>query len=478
MRQRLWKLFRMSLVCTILAGTLLLYIPSAKGDMLLFATTEDCEAAPVSDWETEEPHAVVLQKAGKAKQKAARQALEKAGISDVVFLEFASIKSKNRTPETLKKKWLTKENIAKVASQLRRHKDDRIIYFSAGKNEHSFLSSFADKCAQGANDPDCQKEKKPTDEYLYEVGKLIDGATNEERDATPADTSWKAVWEDKQKYDLSELPETDDEGFLPEGEYVLKDSKQGLWVYLSPTLRVVITKHSKNSCSWFEADITRKPEGETLHVVTNESGHGSDPTKVAKQNRLVVGINTDYYLLRVSYKKKVGLVFRKGEMIRESVGETTGTWLPPLDNLLLDGEGGFLVEKAGVLDSAKAKELGAVDVLAFGPVLIKDGRIRALTLTYRKAKEPRTAVGQLGKNHYLMIVAEGRLTSSRGMSLDQLAKLMAARGCTDAFNLDGGRTSALIFMGERLNKIGNMSMSGTVGPRSITELLGIGTYEE
>ena len=64
------------------------------------------------------------------------------------------------------------------------------------------------------------------------------------------------------------------------------------------------------------------------------------------------------------------------------------------------------------------------------------------------------------------------------MTLDELGRLMAARGCTDAINLDGGHTSVLIFMGERLNKIGDLSGNGTTGPRNMSELLGIGTYEE
>ena len=90
-------------------------------------------------------------------------------------------------------------------------------------------------------------------------------------------------------------------------------------------------------------------------------------------------------------------------------------------------------------------------------------------------KEPRTAVGLIGENHYLMVVAEGRLPQAKGMTLNQLAQLMAARGCTEAFNLDGGHTSALIFMGKRLNRIGNLSGTGTTVPRNMAELLGIGT---
>ncbi len=107
---------------------------------------------------------------------------------------------------------------------------------------------------------------------------------------------------------------------------------------------------------------------------------------------------------------------------------------------------------------------------------MKDGHLRMLTVAYHYKKEPRTAIGCLGDNHYLAVVAEGRLSKSPGMTLDQIGQLMAARGCTEAFNLDGGHTSALIFMGKRLNRIGNLSGTGTTSPRNMSELLGIGTY--
>ena len=479
MMQHLRKISRTALACAALALLLALCVFPAKADMLLFATAEDCSSAPVSDWTVTAPHAVVLQKSGTAKQKAAKQALEKAGISDVTFLDFPAVKEANRSVKTLEKKWATEANTARVASLLRKNQDEGIVYYAAGETDMEFLSSFADRCARGANDPSCRKKKKQEEEYLCEVARLVDGKTNEEREASPADASWRTKWEKTADPDLSGLPETDGEGFLPEGEkeFILSDSKKGVWAYLSQTLRIVITKHKGSGCSWFEADILRRPEGETIHVVTSLNGLGNKPVRIAEENRLVLGINTDYYMMRVNTKKRTGLIIRKGEVVRESVGKNPANALPPLDTLLLDAEGGFRVDEAGALDSKAALELGAVDVLSFGPILMKDGHMKIQTIGYHGKKEPRTAVGLLGENHYLMVVAEGRLKSSPGMSLDDLAELMAARGCTDALNLDGGHTSALIFMGERLNKIGNLTGTGTTGPRNMSELLGIGTHE-
>ena len=460
-------------VCCALLAALLLCVSCAKGDLLLFTGTADCETAPLSSRTMSAPHAVVLQKADSAAQEAARRALAKAGVEAVDFLGLPAVNG-NRTAGTLAKKWAKPAAVAAVASLLRRYEDESIIWFAEQEAERLFLSGFAEQCAAGANDPDCRADKKQPDEYLHEVRRLIDGMTGEER--SPEAASWRDDWNDGAEYDLSALPQTDGDGFLPEGEYVLEDEKQGLWVYLSPALQITVTRHQKDAYSWFEADIRRRPEGETLHVITSLNGRGNDPAKVAKENSLVLGINTDYHQVRINNKKKTGLIIRGGKVVRESSGAQIAKAFPNFDTLLLDAEGGFRLDRAGGLDSAQALALGAVDVLAFGPILVKDGRVRMLTASYHGKKEPRTAVGYLGENHYLMVVAEGRMRNAVGMSLDSLGRLMAARGCTEAINLDGGHTSVMVFMGKRLNRIGNLSGTGTTPPRNMAELLGIGTY--
>ena len=142
--RRFGQVLRMLILCTALTGTLLCFT-CAKGDMLLFATAEDCEKAPVSSWTMNEPHAVVLQKAAKGKQNAAKEALEKAGIRDITFLELAAVKTKNRTAAALEKKWATKENTAKIASLIRQRMDDCVLYYAGEEEDLRFLYEKATK---------------------------------------------------------------------------------------------------------------------------------------------------------------------------------------------------------------------------------------------------------------------------------------------------------------------------------------------
>lgn len=65
---------------------------------------------------------------------------------------------------------------------------------------------------------------------------------------------------------------------------------------------------------------------------------------------------------------------------------------------------------------------------------------------------PRTAIGQVGENHYVIIVSEGRTDSSESLSLYELAEEMKEAGATTAYNLDGGGSSTLYFNGKVVNQ--------------------------
>ena len=80
------------------------------------------------------------------------------------------------------------------------------------------------------------------------------------------------------------------------------------------------------------------------------------------------------------------------------------------------------------------------------------------------------------KGHYWCVLLEGRLASSTsaGGSCIWMADTMARLGCSQAINLDGGQTACMLFMGQRINKIGTYSGSATNQDRPQNEVLGIG----
>ena len=84
----------------------------------------------------------------------------------------------------------------------------------------------------------------------------------------------------------------------------------------------------------------------------------------------------------------------------------------------------------------------------FGPILIRDGKPLEIKDT---SYHPRTAIGQLDDNRYVLLVAEGRMEGAKGMSLQEAQQIFLNLGCETAYNLDGGGSTSLYFQGKLIN---------------------------
>ena len=69
-----------------------------------------------------------------------------------------------------------------------------------------------------------------------------------------------------------------------------------------------------------------------------------------------------------------------------------------------------------------------------------------------KTSNHRTAIGYIDDLHYMLVVSDGRTETEKGLSLLELAKVMQEFGCVDAYNLDGGGSSVMIFNDKIVNK--------------------------
>ena len=93
-----------------------------------------------------------------------------------------------------------------------------------------------------------------------------------------------------------------------------------------------------------------------------------------------------------------------------------------------------------------------VNAFTFGPALVKDGELLTVDEHYGynpHGREPRSAIGQTGPLSYVMVLVEGRTSGNdkAGISQQGLAQIMYDLGCVQAYNLDGGNTSEMIFCG-------------------------------
>jgi exopolysaccharide biosynthesis protein/3',5'-cyclic AMP phosphodiesterase CpdA len=100
-------------------------------------------------------------------------------------------------------------------------------------------------------------------------------------------------------------------------------------------------------------------------------------------------------------------------------------------------------DKIDVTYKPKSSDGSAVKAAVGGNyVLIKDGAVQSST---DPAAHPRTAVGFSadGRKMYLLTV-DGRQADSRGVTLNELAAMMAELGAANALNLDGGGSSTML----------------------------------
>ena len=287
------------------------------------------------------------------------------------------------------------------------------------------------------------------------------------------------------------FPQLAANGFLPEGEaeFVYEDQDSGTWLYASQTLRVEIHRYSDSKpLRWYEAEIWCQPESDMFTTYAFDeakyTNHNrlTSPQEIAKQHKLVFAMNTDFFIYRVerdreeTYNYPIGIVIRRGSLMYDRPKKATSTVYPPLDVVALypDGEVKTFLNAETTGEALIAD--GATDALSFGPVLMQEGQIIPRATAYGEVDNPRTAFGCVSPGHYWCVLLEGRMskTYSKGASCGWMAQTMAKLGCETAINLDGGQTACMLFMGNRINKIGTYDGKTTDKDRPQNELLGIG----
>ena len=130
----------------------------------------------------------------------------------------------------------------------------------------------------------------------------------------------------------------------------------------------------------------------------------------------------------------------------------------------------------GEITAEELLAAGAVNVYSFGPWLIRDGEINEVVYENYKSLEPRHALGMIAPGHYFALSIQGRTKFSEGTTLQRAAEILKSRGVTQALNLDGGNTMALVFHGQILNE--PAVYDGKKFVRRVPSLIGIGETKQ
>ena len=317
-------------------------------------------------------------------------------------------------------------------------------------------------------------------ENIYDAPGSYDAAANNV-EATPAPTEVPAY--------MAHMPALNAKGFLNEGEYIYSSEDEGLWIYVSQTSKVIIQRKydATQPLTWFEADLYGDLDaGEMLRTVQNDPEKMGkvrvDATETAKKHNVVFAMNTDYYTYRVAVNnnRHTGIVIRDGRILYDdpyTEKQVTNSMFPNLDMLAFMPDGSLKVYHSWEKTAQEFIDEGVQTVYSFGPYLLLDGKVSERAYANNENKNPRCAIGMVEPGHYVAIMCEGRLKRSAGVTISYLAKMMRAKGCQVAFNMDGGQTAVMVFMGKQLNQIGAYD-GGKTNSRPTSEVLGFGTSEQ
>ena len=281
--------------------------------------------------------------------------------------------------------------------------------------------------------------------------------------------------------DVSEIPETNEEGFLPEGTdaYYVKDHANGYWYYVDQTVRIEITRTQTKSplSTYYLADIVCA-SGTSLYTVTwNTERPGRTnglPQDMANASRVVYAQSGDFYSYRVANDRYPGNIVRDGKVLYNKSYSKVIDAIPNLATMAFYPSGKVEVNEAGEVSAKEYVAKGATTVVAFGPILIRDGEMADVDKDEYNHKEPRSCIGIIEPGHYVGLLVEGRKNHADGATLTTCAELLYEAGCTDAINLDGGNTAAMLFMGESVQLTNNGGVD--VNDRAIPDILAVGTY--
>ena len=283
--------------------------------------------------------------------------------------------------------------------------------------------------------------------------------------------------------DPTDLPETNDEGFLPEGEdpRYYKDHKGGYWFYIDQSVRIEITRTqtSKPLLTYYVADIVCA-DGVTLYTETwNQDRPGRTnglPQVMAERVNAVYAMSGDFYSYRVSNDRYPGHIVRDGKILykKSYSKKPKSNPLPNLATIALFPSGKAEVNEAWEVTAQEYVDRGAHTVMAFGPILIRDYELADVDVDDYNHEEPRCSLGYVEPGHYVGLLVEGRKDHSEGASLSACAEILYDLGCSDAINLDGGNTAAMLFMGESVQLSNNGGID--VNDRAIPDILCAGTY--
>lgn len=247
--------------------------------------------------------------------------------------------------------------------------------------------------------------------------------------------------------------------------------------YQDTARSIVINKITGDNVTYFVADVQIRDVSGFQTALSGGKPYGGLElvSTMAARSKAVLAINGDDY-----GTQKYGTIIRNGSLIRANA--TTR-------NLLIvdqNGDMSVVADRKGENPKTMSQQLLADAVwqtFEFGPELVRNGEAIAFNRAFdvistsSTRREPRTAIGQIGTLHYIIIIVDGRQDGySAGMTLPELQQLFVQYGAQTAMNPGWRRFYGAVVSGAGYQPSGGRR--GTLCVRHHLLLGGSGKYAE
>jgi exopolysaccharide biosynthesis protein len=212
--------------------------------------------------------------------------------------------------------------------------------------------------------------------------------------------------------------------------------------YKSANINVSIKKVQENGVTYFFADIyvaDIKYFKTAFGVNPNTIGKTEHVDQSSKENNGIVAINGDNCSPTTS-----ALIIRNTKIFIQKKSSA--------DELVIYNDGTMQTFAAGGFDMNKIIAEAPYQAWTFGPMLLNNGQPMTSFNSTVKVADPRTAIGYYEPGHYCFVDVDGRQPGySKGYTMTELSQKMHDLGCKVAFNLDGGGSTQMAFMGTTIS---------------------------
>ncbi len=251
--------------------------------------------------------------------------------------------------------------------------------------------------------------------------------------------------------------------------------------YQSDDLRIAVTVHQEIIKDHLNRDIRETyyvadiwiRNLNSFRIAFSGGEYGSaaeDPTALVQRENAILAVNGNY---------SQGLTLQGG-VLRHNWRQNKGWNSCAIAVLYKDGS--FKTFCLGKERFNLEQELknGAWHAWQFGPIVIRNYEEGPDATKYgNMGFKARNILGYYEPGHYVIMTCDNSSKNAQGMNEYQMVAVMKSLGVKEAFNLDGGTSAVLVFMGEIINHPTMRSDHGNAAVgRPIVDMLVFGEYDE